>query len=81
METVINSGASAIKRSINMLMDKMSNDKLIEAYDYIRFLVSNTSAISFDELECYALSEPALSKDWMSNEEDEFWEKLHYRKR
>ncbi len=76
MDISVNSDASAIKRSINTLMDKMSNDKLIEAYDYIKFLVSNTSAISFDELECYALSEPALAKDWMSSEEDEFWKDL-----
>lgn len=53
----------AIKKSINEMIDSMPNDKLIEVYDYIRFLASNTSKLSFEDMDCYALSEPALAKD------------------
>lgn len=53
----------AIKKSINEMIDSMPNDKLIEVYDYIRFLASNTSKLSFEDMDCYALSKPALAKD------------------
>ena len=29
-----------------------------------------------EDVSCYALSELALAKDWMTEEEDEFWKDL-----
>ncbi|MDO5397874.1 MAG: DUF2281 domain-containing protein [bacterium] len=67
---------AAIRQSINKLIDNMPNYKLIEIYDYIRFISSNTSKLNFDEVSCLALSEPSLATDWLTNEEDEFWKDL-----
>lgn len=67
---------AAIRQSINKLIDNMPNYKLIEIYDYIRFISSNTSELSFDEVNCLALSEPSLATDWLTKEEDEFWKDL-----
>lgn len=69
-------GTSALKQSINELIDTMPSSKLIEIYDYVRFLHANTPELSLNEMDCYTLSESALAKSWLSEEEDDFWKDL-----
>lgn len=64
-----------VKQSINELLDVLPAEKLIVIYNFVRD-ISDNKDLKFDEMNCSVLSQNALAKDWLTEEEDEFWKNL-----
>ena len=51
----------------------LSDDLVYEIFDFIKILKEKGNA---DQIESHLASEQVLSKDWLSNEEEEAWKNL-----
>lgn len=63
-----------VKQEINIMLDSMPETKIIQIYDFVRFIL-NDNKLNLNEVNVTNLSERALD-EWNTKEEDEFWKNL-----
>lgn len=63
-----------VKQEINVMLDSMPETKIIQIYDFVRFIL-NDNKLNLNEVNVTNLSERALD-EWNTKEEDEFWKNL-----